>query len=134
MVGQRSVYIAFDILYEYANISGLYINFDKTTGVCIGYQREVIERSLLVKWKENNQSQIFNIIFRQGNTISTNWKITIEKIQKKILDFKEKGEMTFEGRILLTKQIILSTMMNTARLFIIPAQIYMNINTEILEN
>ena len=55
----------------------------------------------------------------------------MEKIRKKILEFKEKGKMNSEGRILLTKQVILPTMMNSAKLFIVRTQVYTNINTEI---
>lgn len=106
----ESLNSALNVLNQFAILSGLRVNFEKTHVIWIG-SLKYSTRSIKTKWKLNWGSTCFKLLgiwfhIDQEKMIDINFKEKLEKIKKSIL-YWQKRQLTPIGRITVVKSLLL---------------------------
>ena len=129
----QSFYLTLQMVENFAQVTGLKINMDKSKGMSIG------------KWKYKNKSlgglnfcqsvKILGVWFQNNlsaSLVKKNWEHLENKIEA-LIEKWSKRSLTIIGKILVVKSLILSQMIHMLMAFKAPEEFFSKINTGLFQ-
>jgi hypothetical protein len=129
---EESITGALMLVDEFLQISGLYLNWNKTEGIYIGnwkFRRKTIGN---FKWNigPGSKLKILGIVFANNESagnLHENWVNQMDKIQK-LVDVWRKRDLSLMGRVTVVKSLILSKVTHLLQVLLMPEEYRSKIN------
>ncbi len=126
---EQSIVHALDCVKKFSNVSGLYLNLDKTEGMAVGSLRNTtVNADPRIKWPINPIRYLgIYVGYNEQICYKKNWTDKLEDMQKLIDNWRIR-KLTLYGKVIILKSLIIPKIILSATVLEIPMEVTTSIS------